>query len=266
MASREDIRWFKENFTSDMEKRLQETVFDADMLTALACQETGSLWSVMRRKALGRDEIVARCCGDTLDADRGRRAFPRTRAELLAAPNGRKMFDIARAALLEIARYVPGYGFAHTNGNKFCHGFGVFQYDLQFFKVDPAYFLERKYEKFDNTLAKAIHELNACLGKAGLQGRTSITDREFASVAIAYNTGRYDPARGLKQGYRSNGKYYGEMIADYLKTSRSVVVEPILRDEPNGLAPASGPKAGLLRRLLSFLLSGAGGSRSATAP
>lgn len=41
-------------------------------------------------------------------------------------------------------------------------------------------------------------------------------------VAIVYNTSRYDPAKRLKQGHLSDGKYYGEWIFKYLKLSRTV--------------------------------------------
>jgi hypothetical protein len=60
------------------------------------------------------------------------------------------------------------------------------------------------------------------LKKVRLQNRTSITDLEFASVAIAYNTGGFNPAKGLKQGFFDGEKFYGERIADLLTLSRSV--------------------------------------------
>lgn len=242
MPNKSDIQWFKENFHQEIEDAVAGTVFDLDMLTAVACQETGELWQAMRKKPLTRDEIVARCCGDTLDSDRGRSAFPKTKADLVAWPEGQQMFDIARAALLEMAKYVPGYAFANTNKKKFCHGFGVFQYDLQFFKESPSYFLEKKYEKFENSLDRALVELKRCLKKVGLENKASITDREFASVAIAYNTGGYDPAKGLKQGHKAGDKFYGELIADYLALSRTVALVGAAPHAPEpGAAPVPAP-------------------------
>jgi len=224
MVSKKDIRWFKESFWNEIQAATAGTVFDPDMLTAVAAQETGSLWSPMRKKGLKRDEIVRLCCGDTLDSDKGRTAFPKTKADLIAHKDGQQMFDIARAALLDMAKHVPGYGFAKNRPNKFCHGFGVFQYDLQFFKVDPDYFLEKHYEKFDETLGRALGELNSALKKRKLDKKASITDFEFCTVAITYNTGGYKPNKGLKQGYydKNSKKYYGEYISDYLAIARSI--------------------------------------------
>ncbi|WP_114951927.1 hypothetical protein [Sphingosinicella terrae] len=225
MANSADILWFKTHFGPRIAQAVQGTVFDVDRLTAIACQETGELWGTMRRKPnLTPDRIAALCCGDTLDADKGRRAFPRTKDDLVAPTvrDGQRMFEIARAALLAMAEHVPAYAFAKTNKRKFAHGFGVFQYDLQFFLTNPAYFLNRDYEDFDKSLARALGELRTGLKTLGLQNRTAITDLEFCKVAICYNTGRFDPSRGLKQGHSDNGKFYGEFIRDFLALSRTV--------------------------------------------
>jgi hypothetical protein len=225
MVAAADILWFKSNFGPEIAQAVQGTVFDVDMLTAIACQETGSLWGPMRKKPeLTPKRIAALCCGDTLDADKGRRAFPRTKADLIAAPNGQKMFDIARQAILAMAEHVPGYGFVKTNKNKFAHGYGVFQYDLQFFLKNPDYFLNREYEIFGNSLERALGELRNGLKKMELQNRSSITDQEFCCVAICYNTGGFKASKGLKQGHSSDGKFYGEFIRDFLALSRTVKV------------------------------------------
>lgn len=169
--------------------------------------------------------MVALCVGDTIDfkgPGKGRQAFPRNKEALVAEQNGQEMFDIARKALMDMAVFIPGYGDAVANPKKFCHGYGVFQRDLQFFKDDPDYFLELRYETFSNTLTLCLGELQRGLKKLGLQSRTSLTDDEFATVAIAYNPGGYNPAKGLKQGFFDGEKCYGERIFDYLKLSRTV--------------------------------------------
>ena len=228
MANSNDILWFKTQFASRINTSVQGTPFDIDMLTAIACQETGELWGAMRHDAdLTADQIVALCCGDTLDADKGRGAFPRTKADLLAVPNGQMMFDIARKALLDMAGHIPAYRFAFTNQRKFCHGYGVFQYDLQFFLKNPDYFLQRRYEVFENTLVRALVELKNGLKTRGLQNRAAITDAEFCEVAICYNTGVFNPARGLRQGHEDNGKFYGEFVRDYLAMARTVAAAGI---------------------------------------
>lgn len=243
MAILDDIRWFKSNFGARIAAGIAGTPFDVDMLTAIACQETGSLWGVMRHKAgLTPDKIAALCCGDTLDANKGRSAFPRNKADLVApsVARGQDMFNIARAALLAMADQVPGYEFARTNQAKFCHGFGVFQYDLQFFLTNPSYFLNREYENFDKSLARAIGELKRGLTKLGLQGRTSITDDDFCKVAIVYNTGGFDPSRGLRQGHRDGDVFYGQAIQNFLVKARQVATPTApaaVPPAPAGTAP-----------------------------
>lgn len=235
MPTADDIRWFKQQFTSQIHPALSGTPFDVDMLVAIACQETGEIWPILRRKSLTLDRITALCVGDTIDFQgphRGRQAFPKNKDELIAAPNGQAMFDVARSALEDMAKFIPGYAGSVANPNKFCHGFGVFQRDIQFFKDDPGYFLDRRYEKFGESLTQALDELRNGLKTVRLQNRPSITDLEFAFVAIAYNTGGFNPAKGLKQGFFDGEKFYGERIADFLKLSRTVQVATQLMPGP----------------------------------
>lgn len=244
MPNADAIRWFKSQFQSKIEAAVQDTPFTLDMLTAIACQETGYIWNILR-KQLEPPEVLALCVGDTLDADKGRRAFPRTKADLIAKPNGREMFDIARKALLDLAKYIPAFQGAASNPNKFCHGFGIFQYDLQFFLVDPDYFLQKRYADFGVCLAKAIEELKSKLKKLGWQGKATLTDYEMTAVAIAYNTGRFTPSKGLKQGYFDGHKYYGESVFDFIRLSKTVTVDtlspaPFAAPEP-GTAPVPPP-------------------------
>lgn len=226
MPTREAIGWFKTNFASEIAEAVQGTPFTVDLITAIACQETGYIWNQLRKK-VGREDVLRLCVGDTLDSDKGRRAFPRNRAELEAHPYGTQMFQIARQSLLEMAQHIPGYGFAVRNQNKFCHGFGIFQYDIQFFKEDPEYFLERKFAQFDQAIGKALVVLNdklRLLRSRGLVSRANaLSDDDLLKLAIAYNTGGYNPAKRLKQGHRSSdGVYYGEAIAKFMQLSKAI--------------------------------------------
>ena len=49
MANAADILWFKTQYSAAITQAVQGTPFDVDMLTAVACQETGSLWGVCAR-------------------------------------------------------------------------------------------------------------------------------------------------------------------------------------------------------------------------
>ncbi|MGC2237661.1 MAG: hypothetical protein WA584_15975 [Pyrinomonadaceae bacterium] len=225
MPDKENIRWFKTQFKTKIEQITRGTPFSVDLLTAIALQETGYLWGVLRN-TLSTEEVLKRCVGDTIDAP-GRDAFPTTKAKLLPEPRGAEMFAIARAALESIAPYNADYRRAATNPNKFCHGFGIFQYDLQFFKNNPAFFLEKRWYNFDECLNLFVKdELKSALRGLFGSGKTTLTDRESVFVAIAYNTGarkvRLDG--DFKQGHKEkgdSGKYYGEYIWEYLQLSKA---------------------------------------------
>lgn len=237
MPKVDDIRWFKQQFSSTIEASTGATPFDLDMLVAIACQETGHVWSTLRRKALPVPDILSLCVGDTLDEDKGRRAFPKTKAELTAVSNGQEMFDIAHKALVDMAVHIAGFKQVATRPDKFCHGFGVFQRDLQFFKQDPDYFLSKNYEKFEKTLAHCLQELDRGLRKIGFGAKESLSDFEFACVAIAYNTGGFKPAKGLRQGHFNGERFYGEEVFSFVQLSRTV---PASDGAPLILPPASG--------------------------
>lgn len=229
MPSAKDIEWFKQQFAAEIETAVAGGPFDLDMVVAIACQETGHIWQRLRKEAnpLTRAEILTLCVGDTIDAKPGgggRKAFPRNKAELLAHPKGQEMFAIARKALEDMAPHVPGFAGAVANNNKFCHGFGLFQFDLQFFKVEPDYFLQRRYEKLEETLGKCLTELKNAKAKiAALKTRPQLSDEEFAFVAIAYNTGGFKPSKGLLQGFKGpDGRFYGQNIFDFVRLSRTV--------------------------------------------
>lgn len=161
--------------------------------------------------------------GDTLDYPT-RKAFPRKKENLLSVENGDKMFNIAREALRMVAKYNSAYKKVYENyPNKFCHGFGIFQYDLQFFKTNPNFFLNRDWYVFEKCLEIFVDELKKALIRAYGPHKDKLTDIENVFVAIAYNRGSVDFSRGFKQGYKdSSGIYYGEHIWEYLKLSESV--------------------------------------------
>jgi hypothetical protein len=224
MPTKDDMRWFKQQFHEKINAALEGTPYSLDFMTALACQETGEVWPILRKKNLSIDRILELCVGDTID---GRSAFPRSRAELESAPNGKKMFDIARAALVDMAQFIPSYQDVAAKPNKFCHGFGIFQYDIQFFKhEDPDYFLERRYTNFDASLKKALDELQSAAKTIGFHSKPTLTDLEKTFVAIAYNTGGFKPSLGLKQGFKSeDGKFYGEQVFSFIEQSKTVPVD-----------------------------------------
>lgn len=237
MPNSADVLWFKTQFQASIEPRLVGLPFTVDFITAIACQETGHVWSVLRSKPMTTKQILALCVGDTLDADKGRSAFPKTKSDLLAAPGGAEMFDLAHQALVDMAVHIPGFAAVAKKPNKFCHGFGLFQRDLQFFKTDPDYFLQRRYEHFDDTLDMCLGELKRGLKKLGFQGRSELTTLELAAVAIAYNTGGFNPKKGLQQGHFDGKQFYGQKIFDFIQLAQTVALPG---NAPQLAAPAMG--------------------------
>ncbi len=221
MVDRDDIRWFKETFHGQIDAAIADTPFSLDLLAALAAQETGHIWGALRDK-LGLAELLEICVGDTLDVDKGRVAFPKTRADLVAAPRGEEMFAIAHEALVGMAAHVSAFAGVAKRPSKFCHGYGIFQYDLQFFATDPKYFLERRWRSFDASLGKCLDELRAAMRRVGIAGQPTLSDIERVHVAIAYNAGSFKPAKGLKQGFFDGEQFYGERILDLLRLSQTV--------------------------------------------
>ncbi len=246
MPNSADILWFKTQFQPSIDAAVAGTPLTVDFLAALACQETGEIWPLLRRRNLPVDRVLALCVGDTLDADKGRTAFPRTRADLVAAPHGRDMFAIARQALVDMAAHVPAYAAATQRPNKFCHGFGLFQRDLQFFLEDPDYFLDRRYESFDATLEHCLRELRRGLKKLGFENRTALTDHELAALGIVYNTGGFKPAKGLQQGHFNGTQFYGEALLDFIRMAHTVAQpgsEVVLPQPLSGQAIVAAPTA-----------------------
>lgn len=174
MKTTEAIRWFKTTFHQELSAATAGTPFTVDLLTAIAQQETGYIWSILVDKGRPLDEVIRLCVGDTIDAkyvdgkNKGRNEFPRNKQELIDYPQGDRMFDIARQCLIDMAKHVPGYQSAVNNKSKFCHGFGIFQYDLQFFKPNPSYFLQKKWESFPTASQWRFgSSRKPCSGRAG---------------------------------------------------------------------------------------------------
>ncbi|WP_203424082.1 DUF2272 domain-containing protein [Sinorhizobium sp. BG8] len=242
MAVRDDIKWFKRNFAAEVREALTGTPLTLDLLCAIALQETGYIWRKLVARGLPMKDVLRLSVGDTLDAPR-RSAFPRNKAALVARENGQQMFELAHDLLVEMgeATGIQEYINAGRNPNKFCHGYGIFQRDLQFYKEDPDYFLSQAWADFSRCLDEAVKELKKGLRNLGYHNLSSLSDRQLCYVAIVYNTGfgNFDEDRGLKQGFEDeNGVYYGEHIARFLEASKAV---PTPATEPEDEDVGTGP-------------------------
>jgi hypothetical protein len=245
MPTRSAFTWFKSTFHTQIEPAIAGTPFSIDLIAAIAAQETGHIWGPLHT-TLDVDTLLSICVGDTLDADAGRKAFPKTRDDLLAAARGSEMFDVARNALLAVSAHVPSLAKVARRPHKFCHGYGIFQYDIQFFRKEPDYFLNREWRRFDASLTKAVEELKHAKSRMEIKHKDSLTDIEQAHVAIAYNSGRCRPEKGLKQGFFDGERFYGEKVFDFLRLSQTVSIgaaPPRLSAPRPGAAPIAPPTA-----------------------
>lgn len=220
------MQWFKSTFGPNILSKPTLAPFSLDLMTAIATQETFEVWGGLF-STLSSDKILELCVGDTIDFPGRSSAFPKNKSELLTDPNGAALFQVARSALEAVGEVHAAYHkVAMANPNKFCHGFGVFQYDIQFARasLDPAFFLQRKWFDFDHCLDHALSELHLGRKKIGLGKKAQLTDLEQVHVAIAYNKGSFIPKKGLKQGFldKSSGKFYGELVFDYMSKSKQL--------------------------------------------
>src|ERR1700751_1896554 len=58
MVTADDIGGVKRQFRPQIDAALTGTPFDLEIIVAIACQDTGYIWAVMRKKALALDRVV----------------------------------------------------------------------------------------------------------------------------------------------------------------------------------------------------------------
>jgi hypothetical protein len=223
MAMIDGARWFKKTFGDKIRAKLAGTPFSVDLLTALALQESYEIWGRVY-ETLTPDQVLELCVGDVIGEPK-RGYFPKTKQALLDAARGQEMFDIAHASLVAMAEHAKEYAKYAADASRFCHAFGIFQYDLQFFDDgDAEFFLGRQWRDFDACLTRCITELQRVARKY-FPDATALDDTQSMYVAIAYNLGSVNINKGAKQGYFDGNKYYGEYVADYLKIAHDTDVQ-----------------------------------------
>lgn len=227
-AKQKAMIWMNDTFGADIDAAVDGTPISKKLLIAIGIQETYYIWAKMY-EAAEPEAVLELCVGDTLDFPKRKTAWPKNKDELLKHANGKAMFDVARKALETIAAVNSGYKTAAKNPDKFCHGFGMFQYDIQFFESeDPDYFLEGGWKTWKGTLGKGIAELKTQTAALYGAGKKTLTHDESVFVAIAYNQGAKRTkdnmaTKKFKQGHKDdNGVYYGEHIVANLKDMKDL--------------------------------------------
>ena len=200
------------------------TPLSFDLVSAIAFQESGELWSKLRLH-LPREEILRLSVGDTLD-EPNRSAFPKNKDALIAAQRGQPMFELAHRLLVEMADAtgIKAYQAVARRPHKFVHGYGIFQYDLQFFRRDPDFFLEQRWKSIEACVDKLMTELKRGLDQLDFSDKESLTDREFRLCCDVYKTGfgNFRESRELQQGHHDGTHFYGENIDRYLKIAHTI--------------------------------------------
>jgi hypothetical protein len=254
-SDKSDIQWFIESFGADIQATMSDTPFKMELLIAIAMQETGYLWRKIRKEIdpstgniMTATKVLELCVGDSIGEPK-RGAFPKTEELLRSAKDGEAMFNIARAALKSVGDYEPPYKKAY-NAGKFCHGFGIFQYDLQFFKTNPSFFLEKKWDNLTECLILFKKELNTAMKVVYGLNKKTLTSDEMVYIAIAYNKGSARISNNpnekdrFNQGHQDDsGRFYGQYINDYLQLAKRLISNKQLYrvTAKSGLRVRSGP-------------------------
>jgi len=221
----EGMRWFKQQFGDQVNAAVASAPFGTDLITAIAVQESyDDAWGLIYRNQPVQ-QVLARCVGDTLDSPkRDKKAFPKNRGELEHhGSDGKNMFGIARAALEDLATFSKGYKSAVKNPDKFCHAFGIFQYDIQFFDKDKDFFLTSQWSDCAHCLNFCMRELRSSAAIL-YPGKAKLSPKEQTFVGIGYNIGpsRVNKNGDFNQGRVSDGRAYGQNIWDYINLASKV--------------------------------------------
>ena len=156
------ISWLKKNFAKQIAVAVEGTHYSADHICGIACQETAYFWLRLIDK-IPVEDVCARCVLDASgDApNTTRKTFPCDTKAF------RKEYGDERTdALIEEAnktRVLRGY----SRKNWVYKGYGLFQYDLQFVRVDPDFFFEKQWYCFDACLERVMRELRGTWARHG---------------------------------------------------------------------------------------------------
>jgi hypothetical protein len=148
------IAWLKKNFGQQIAAAVDGTHYSVDNICGIACQETAYFWLGMLDQ-MSAQEVCARCVLDASGDAPGtkRRAFPRdTKAFRDVYGNERTDMLIEEANKTRSLRKM-------NPRNWIYKGYGLFQYDLQFVKVDPHFFFKKQWYDFSVCLERVMHEL-----------------------------------------------------------------------------------------------------------
>lgn len=164
--------WLNSHFGDKFDFAVRDTLFEKELLYAIACQEAAIYW----RKWINDYtpfEVLGRCVFDASgDANGTRMAFPRN------TPAFMERYGPALTGILiseaNATRALRGWG-----PKQWVYaGYGIFQYDLQNILNDEEFFTLKKWYFIEDCLDRAMREL---------KGKWAVHPGDLFNTVKAYN-------------------------------------------------------------------------------
>jgi hypothetical protein len=154
--------WMSSHFLADITAATQGTPVDANLVYAIACQETAPMW-LPWIGTMPPDQVLALCIFDASGDAPGtqRQAFP-TNTAAFRSKYGDDLTQqlIGAANAMRERRNLPPAQWIYK-------GYGIFQYDLQNIVDDPDFFKNHQWSDFRSCLDRLMSELKQKLTAAG---------------------------------------------------------------------------------------------------
>ena len=153
--------WMAENFGAAIDAAALRNGVDSNLIYAIACQETASVWLAWIGK-LPPDQVLARCVFDASGDAPGseRKPFPTNTQDFRS-----RFGDTLTTQLINEAnatRQLRGY----SPRQWVYKGYGLFQYDLQNIQSDADFFAGRKWGDIQSCLDRFSRVLSDKVAKA----------------------------------------------------------------------------------------------------
>jgi peptidoglycan hydrolase-like protein with peptidoglycan-binding domain len=154
--------WMASHFLADITTATKGSPVDANLVYAIACQETALYW-LPWISTMPPDQVLAHCVFDASGDAPGtqRDAFP-SNAAAFRGKYGDQLTQqlIAAANEMRALRKLPPAQWLYK-------GYGIFQYDLQNIADDPDFFKNQQWSDFRSCLDRLMREMNEKLTAAG---------------------------------------------------------------------------------------------------
>lgn len=219
------IKYFYQRFGSQINQAFAGTPYPASMVVGVAIQETGYIWNAYETKKLSDTGFLELCVGDSIGFG-SRSRWPTSKSQLLSVARGDEVFASMRDSLEKRAALVGGSAARYAQDpNNIMMACGPWQYDIGFVRwAGPEFFAEKKWASLEECLSVFYTEIEDRRKRLKI-APNNLSRYEMALIGTSYNTGwaGFKPSRGLQQGFRTQGRYYGQRLYDFIGYARSIV-------------------------------------------